>query len=279
MPFQRSHDQHELVIRRLVDPLQVLQRHRVADSGDDVLALGVLQVVAVDALRAGRRVAGERHPGAGVVAQVAEDHRDYVHRGPEVGRDALLPPVQHRPVSVPRVEHGLDRQVHLLPRVLREVAAGVLADDLLVGLRQVLEVLGAQAGVGGHATGLLRDVNRVLEVLAVDVEHGLAEHLDQPPVGVPGEPLVVGLPGKAVHRLIRQADVEDGLHHARHGELRPGPDADQQRVGGVAEPTAHRLLQVSQVAGDLLVQPGWRRVFLEVIAAGVRGNREAGRHG
>src|ERR1700693_5612636 len=43
--------------------LQVLQRDGVPDPGHDVLALGFLQVVTVDALGAGTRVPGERHAG------------------------------------------------------------------------------------------------------------------------------------------------------------------------------------------------------------------------
>ena len=235
-------------------PLQVLQRHGVADAGHDVLALRVLQVVAVDALGAGARVAGERDAGAGVVAQVAEDHRHHVDRGAEVGGDALLAAVEHGAVGVPRVEDGHDRQVHLLARVLREVPAGLCSTMPLNVSTRCLQVLGVQVDVVADALGLLRRVDGVLEVLAVDVEHGLAEHLDQPPVGVPGEPLVAGLLGQALHRLVRQADVQDGVHHAGHGELRAGPDADQQRVGRVAELAAHRLLECVQVAGDLLVK-------------------------
>ncbi len=45
------------------------------DAGDDVLALGVGQVLAEQDLLAGVRVAGERDAGARVVAHVAEDHR------------------------------------------------------------------------------------------------------------------------------------------------------------------------------------------------------------
>jgi hypothetical protein len=92
--LQRLHDLHELVVGGLVDALQVLQRDGVPDPGHDVLALGVLQVVAVDALGAGARVAGERDAGARVHAQVAEDHRDHVDGGAEVGRDALLAAVE-----------------------------------------------------------------------------------------------------------------------------------------------------------------------------------------
>ena len=45
-----------------VDALHVRERQRVADAGHDVLALGVLEVVAVDPHGAGGRVAGEGNP-------------------------------------------------------------------------------------------------------------------------------------------------------------------------------------------------------------------------
>ena len=105
--------------------------------------------------------------------------------------------------GVPGVKDGPDRQVHLLARVLREVAARLLAHDLLVGVREVPEVLGVQVGVRRGAAGLLRGLERAVEMLAVDPQDRLAEHLDQPPVGVPREPLVIGLLGQAAHRLVR----------------------------------------------------------------------------
>ncbi len=86
----------QLAVGVRVDLLQVLQRHGVADAGDDVLALGVLEVVAVDALLAGGGVAGEGDAGAGVHAEVAEDHRDHVDRRAEVVEDALLAAVEDR---------------------------------------------------------------------------------------------------------------------------------------------------------------------------------------
>ena len=120
-------------------------------------------------------------------------------------------------------------------RVLGEFAARVFADDLLESLGELAQVHGVQVEVTGGALGVLRLVERVLERVAVDAEHGLAEHLDQPPVGVPGEPLVPGLLGQPVHGLVGDADVQDCVHHPGHGKLGAGPHADQQRVGGVAE--------------------------------------------
>ena len=259
--LQRRHDLHQLVEGGLVDGLQVLQRDGVPDAGDHVLALGVLQVVTVDAHGAGARVPGERDAGARVHAQVAEHHRDHVHGRAQVGGDALLAAVEDGAGRVPGVEHGLDGQVQLLPGVLREVPSGLRLDDALERLDQVLQVGRVQVEVVADALGLLGGFDGVLEVLAVDVEDGLAEHLDQAAVGVPGEPLVAGLLGQALHRLIRQADVQDGVHHARHGELRPGPDADQQRVGRIAELAVNRRFQLIQVGRDFLIEAFRRRAL------------------
>ena len=269
----------QLLVRRGVDLLQVLQRDRVADAGHHVLALRVLQVVAVDALLAGARVAGERDPGAGVHAQVAEHHRDDVHRGAQVGRDPLLAPVQDGPVRVPRAEHGLDGQVHLLPGVLREVPAGLVPDDLLEAVHDPAQVPRVQVEVVLGALGLLGLLYHVLEIFPVDAEHGLAEHLDQPPVGVPGEPLAAGLLGQAVHRRVGQPDVQHRLHHAGHGELGPGPHADQQRVIRVTQAAAHLLLKLPQVPGYLGVQPRGHIAVLQVLPAGFGGDDETGRNG
>ena len=77
-----------------------------------------------------------------------------------------------------------------------------------------------------------------------------------------------------------EAQVQDGVHHAGHGELRAGADRDEQRVGGVAELLAgllfdigeRRLDFVHQAVGHLLPQP---RVFV----TGVGGDGEAGGDG
>jgi hypothetical protein len=120
----------------------------------------------------------------------------------------------------------------------------------------------------------------VLEQLAVDVEHGLAEHLDEPAVGVPGEAVVAaGLLGQAVHGLVVQPDVEDGLHHAGHRELRAGADADEQRVVGLAERLAHPLLHRAEVLGHLPFQAVGDRALGQVVAACLGRDREPGRDG
>lgn len=252
--LQRLHDLHQLVVRLLVDPLQIGERHGVADARDHVLALRVLQVVAVDALVAGGRVAGEGDAGTGVGAEVAEDHGADVDGRAQVVRDALLAAVEFGPVGVPGVEDRVDGEVHLLARALREVPACLGLDDLLELGDELLEVGRLQLGVDRDLLGRLRRLQRVLEELPVDAEDGLAEHLDEAAVGVPGEALVAGLLGEALHRLVGEADVEDGVHHAGHGELGTRAHRHQQRVVRLAELLAHTGLEGVEVRTHLVTQ-------------------------
>ena len=127
------------------------EREGRADAGHDVLALGVHEEVAVRALRPGRRVAGEAHPGPGVVVAVAEHHGLHVHRGAEVVGDVLPSAVRNRPGAVPRREHRLDRDAELAARVLGERLAGDVGDDLLRAPHDVAQQLRRHLGVGGHA--------------------------------------------------------------------------------------------------------------------------------
>ncbi len=279
MGLELRHRRHELVVGVPVDGLEVGQGHGVADAGDDVLALRVLQVVPVHALRAATRVTGERDAGPGVRPQVAEHHRADVDGGAGLARDPLATAVDDGPLGVPRVEDRVDGEVHLLARVHREAPAGLLLHDRLETVDDVPEVLGVEVQVEVGALLLLDLVEGVLEKLAVDAEHRLAEHLDQPAVGVPGEPVVARLLGQALDRLVVEADVEDGLHHPGHRRGRTRPDRHEERVGGVPQPLAHGLLEGAQVLGDLFVEVRRRRPVLQVVAAGIGGDREAGRNG
>src|SRR3546814_16028004 len=82
-------------------PGQILRR---PDAGDDVLALGVDQTLAVIDALAGRGVAGEGDAGGGGLAHVAEHHRlDVDSRAPVAG-DGLYPPVAAGPFPLAGTE-------------------------------------------------------------------------------------------------------------------------------------------------------------------------------
>ena len=170
-------------------------------------------------------------------------------------RDLLAAAVVHRALAEPRPEDGLDREVELLVRVRREVAAGGLADDRAELVDELAQVLGAEVRVLGHAAGVLLRIERVIELLARHVHDDPAEHLDEPPVGVPAEALVASEGDEALQRVLVQAEVEDRIHHPRHRELRPRADADEQRVRSVAEALAGLPLDVLDGREDVVPQP------------------------
>ena len=227
---------------------------------------------------AGVRVAGERDAGPGVVAHVAEDHRHDVDGGAEVVGDLVELAVVAGALAEPAREHGLDREVELLVRVRRELAPGVLADDRLERLAELAEVRGAQVRVLLRAALVLLRVEGRVEPAAVDVHDDPAEHLDEPPVRVPAEPLVAGQRDQPVERVLVQAQVEDGVHHPGHRELRAGADADEERVRGVAEalagPPLDLLDRLEDVVPETVREPLAR---LEVVVAGGGRDRESGR--
>ena len=147
MRLQPAHHLHQLAVRRGVQLAQIIQRQRVADAGDDVFALGIGQVIAVRAGSSGRRITGESDAGATGFAEVSEHHRADVHRGPQVLGNPLAPPVQPRPIGVPRVEDRVDRHVHLLARVLRKLMTGVLAHRFLELGDEQLQVIDVEFDV------------------------------------------------------------------------------------------------------------------------------------
>ena len=226
----------------------------VADARDDVLALRVHQEVAVRLVLAGGSVAGEADTGARVLVTVAEHHCLDVDRRAELVADLLANAVCDGTRAVPAAEHRLDRPSELLCGILRERLAGLLGDDLLVGLAQVLQGGCRDVGIGPGSGLRLRGLERVLEFLPVDPEHDPAVHGDEPAVRVVGEPLVLRRGRKSLHTPVIETEVQDGVHHSRHRELRTGTDRNEKWVPGIAQRSAHLLLEHCDVTLDLFVE-------------------------
>ena len=250
----------------------------VADAGHHVLALRVDEEVAVGALGARGGVAREPDAGPRVVVAVAEDHRLHVDGGAEIVRDVLALAVRDGTGTVPAAEHGLDGAAQLLHRLLGEGLAGVALHDLLVGVDQVAQQLDGDLGVRRRPGELLGRLEERVELLTGQLEDDAPVHGDEAPVGVEGEALVAGLLGQPLDRFVVEAQVEDRVHHAGHGELGARAHRDEQRVGGVADGLAHGLLEPGPGGGHLRVEalgPAARHV----VAAGVGRDGEPRGHG
>jgi hypothetical protein len=231
--LETPHDLDELGValgHLLLERLAVRGACALADGvrgphpGHHILALRVHEVLAVEEVLAGRRVARERDPGCAVLPHVAEDHGLDVHgRSPVVGVTVHVP-VMGRAVVIPAAEHGEDRIPQLHPGILGKITTGVFPYDRLVALDQLLEIFRLELGVLRHTARFLERVECILEVLAVDPEHDVAEHLNEATVGVVGKARVRGLAGQTLDRLVVEPEVQNGVHHSGHADPGPGPD-------------------------------------------------------
>jgi hypothetical protein len=109
-------------------------------------------------------------------------------------------------------------------------------------------------------------------------EHHVGEHHDEATVGVVREARVLGGSDQALERFRVEAQVQDRVHHPGHRELRAGSDREEQRVPRVAETAAHVLLHVAERRLHLLPETGRELALLQVLVAGLGGDREAGRN-
>ena len=137
---------------------------------------------------------------------------------------------------------------------MREVAAGLVPHQRLVGLDQAEPVARLHLGIEAVASGFLLLLQQLLEGAVLDAEHDIAIHLDEAPIAVVGEASIAAHPREAIGRLVVEAQVEDGVHHAGHRRTGARADGDQQRVVRVAEAGARDPLDIGEASLDLRIE-------------------------
>ena len=255
---------------------QFRDRLRRAYAGDHVFALGVDQVFAVDAPGARGGIARERDARARRAAHVAKDHGLHVDGRTPVPGDVVHPAVHIGARVVPGTEDGLDRFQQLRGRLLREILVLRLSIDVLEALHELLHIVHIQVDVVLDALLLLDFVDDLLKPGFRDLHDHIGEHLDEAPVRVVGKARILRLLCQPFDGYIVQAQVQDGVHHARHGDAGPAADGNQERVVRVAEHAPVLLFQpahgLEDLPLDLIGNPLPRAI---VVRAGLRRDREA----
>ena len=179
---------------------------------------------------------------------------------------------------LPGAKHGVARHHQLFTRILRKVALGVLLHDLLIFDDHFLQRFGVEIGVELGLLLFLLRVEHFVERRFLDVEHHIAEHLDQPAVRIGREPRIVAALGQRFHALVVQAKIENRVHHPRHGKLRARTHAHQQRILAGAELLALQRFQLRQRLVHLPIDVFGRQTAAHVLAASLGLNGESRRH-
>ena len=245
--FEPRGDVAQLLVRLRHHPLEFDNRLRRADAGDHVLALGVDQELAEEFLGAGGRIAREAHAGAGAIAGVAEHHHLNVDGGANRIRNVIDAAVFLGAGVVPRAEHGVAGAAQLLHRILWEGLLGVIPHHFLVGLDDLTQRRLVQVGIHLRAFGMLDGFEFMLERRLRYFEDDAAEHLHEAAIAVEREAAVAGPCLQAFNGLVIQAEVEDGVHHARHGELGARANRHEQGLLLRAKRGARGLLELAQL--------------------------------
>ncbi len=93
----------------------------------------------------------------------------------------------------------------------------------------------------------------MLEDILGNLEDDVAEHLDEAPIAVCGEPAVARFLLQRFHRLVVEAEIQNRVHHAGHGKFCTGTDRHEQRLFLVAKPAPCGLLELPQVVDHFLL--------------------------
>ena len=220
--------------------------HRRANAGHHVFALRVDQDFAVKFFLAGGRIARKAYACAAGLTQVAEDHGLNVDRRAQIIGNVVDAAINLGALVFPGAEHCITRSAQLLQRLLREIAARMLAHHLLILRNDLFQIVSGQVGIELHAALLLLRLKHLVECMLLDVENHVAVHLDQAAVGIISKALVVRLLRQRLHATVIQSQVKDGIHHARHREFCARADAHQQRALPCSQFLPLQLLQPRQ---------------------------------
>src|SRR6516225_4464633 len=163
-------------------------------------------------------------------------------------------------------------------RILRKRASELLGNEILKPGDEGPPIVGRKISVEQNITVELVIFKQLLEMV-LDAEHHLSVHLDEAAIAVVCETFVAAPTRQSLDHSVVEPEVEHGVHHARHRNPRAGAHRDEERVVRVSEPCAERALDPGERTFDLFVQLRRMRFVVRIkIAAGLGGDREAGRH-
>jgi hypothetical protein len=204
----------------------------------------------------------------------------HVHRRPQVVGDLVHLAVVFGAVVKPRAEHRVARAGELHHGILRERVSRFFLHHFLIAGNHFLQVRGGQLGVQFGLGFFLLSIEDRFEIVLGNFQHHAAIHLDEAPVAIVSEARILALGFQRLHGYVVQPQIENRVHHARHGELGARAHADQQAVGGGAQFLSHAFFEQTQGFVHLLVHLDGNLVLVrEVDIADLRGDGEARRHG
>ena len=231
------------------------ERQGVADTGDDVFALGLEQNGTIEdiVLDTGDLVAGEVNARCRTRRAVTEDHFLNVDGGAEVVRNTFELAGEDGALVVPRTENGFCGGHNLFLRILRELVAILDIERLMSSARS--SAVRSRSVLAPFSFLKLPRVssNGSSPFSSLILLNNIAVHLEQTTIRISPETGIVA-DGQSVNNLIDDADVENRVHHAGHRIFRDRTGRNEQRVVDVAEFLAGNFFHFFQASHDFVLK-------------------------
>ena len=188
------------------------------DTGNNVFTLCVDQIFTIEeSVFTSRWVTGEAYTCTTVITHVTEYHFHDVDCCSPIIRDVVHLTVEDCTVIVPGTEYGFDCSFQLNIWILRECFIQVFFIELLEADCQFLHVFCIHIDVKLDSPGFLDFIDDLFKSGLIQAHNDIGEHLDESSVGVVSKSCITGLCFNSLNDIIIHTEVEDCVHHTRHG--------------------------------------------------------------
>jgi len=185
-----------------------------ADASNDIFALSIDQVLTIGNLLTSGWIASETNTSCRAVASVTENHLLNSNSSALKATDIVDLAIVNCTRVVPRCENSSDCQVQLLARISDKWTLGLGLEELLEGSNDLFQLIQLEIAVKLPPMLLLDGGEDVFELGMLNAHNDIAEHANEPTVGVISKTRVLGLSRKRLNSLIVQTKVQNSVHHA-----------------------------------------------------------------
>ena len=255
MFFQRLVHINELVILIVHDLFQrdlgsillalYIDGHGCPDACNHILSLCILEVLAVEHILSGCRVSGKGNAGSRTVSHVPEYHCLDIHCGSPFAGDVIEFSVGDGPGGIPGPEHCLDTAPDLLHGIGRKRLSGQGLDLVLHDADQFLQIGSIELCIELDTFFMFHVLKFFLEGLGIGIHDHVGIHLDKTAVAVICKAFIAAEFDETLDGLVIDAEVQNRIHHTRHGCPGTGTYGEQQWCFRIAETEPHGLFHLA----------------------------------
>ncbi len=260
---------------------------RCTYAGYNVFTLCIDKVFAIEKIFAGSCVTAESNACSGIFTHVAIYHSLHVHGCAPLFRNLVHSTVKDGTFVHPTIKHGADAAPKLFPCAVRKIFTCKFFYRTFEKFYKVFKIFDAEFCVELYAFVFLNLIHdffkgvNVVFALGFHAKNDIAIHLHKTAVAVPSKTGITAFVCEAFDSGIIHAEVEDSVHHTRHGSAGTGTHADEQRIGRVVEFLTGKSLNMRYRSFNLFLDAIYNLILaiLCILGTNLCCNGETGRHG